>query len=83
MLTLHMSLLRCMSHQAPKPLSFQIVHLECSDCNETCRRGKVGPLESVQTIVITYYQHREDIFAHLESLQASQAVPGEGIFEFQ
>ena len=41
----------------------------------------MGPLESVQTIVITYYQHREDIFAHLESLQASQAVPGEGIFK--
>ena len=70
-----------MNRKAPKPLSFQIVHLECSDCNETFRRGKVGPLESVQTIIITYYQHREEIFANLESLQASQAVPGEGIFK--
>ena len=41
----------------------------------------MGPLESVQTIIITYYQHREEIFANLESLQASQAVPGEGIFK--
>ena len=70
-----------MNRQAPTPLSFQIVHLECSDCNETFRRGKGGPPESVQTIIITYYQHREEIFANLESLQASQAVPGEGIFK--
>ena len=35
----------------------------------------------MQTIIITYYQHREEIFANLESLQASQAVPGEGIFK--
>ena len=71
-----------MNHQAPKPLSFQIVHLECSDCNDTFRRGKGGPPESVQTIIITFYQHGEEIFANLESLQASQAaVPGEGIFK--
>ena len=69
------------SHQAPKPLAFQIVHLEWSDCNETFRRGKAGPPESVQTIIITFYQHGEEIFANLESLQASQAVPGEGIFK--
>ena len=69
------------SHQAQKPLPFQIVNLECSEGNETCRRGKVGPPESVQTIFMTYYQHREEIFANLESLQASQAVPGEGIFK--
>ena len=61
------------SHKAPKPLAFQIVHLEWSDCNETFRRGKVGPPESVQTIIITFYQHGEEIFANLESLQASQA----------
>ena len=41
----------------------------------------MGPPESVQTIIITYYHHREEIFANLESLQASQAIPGEGIFK--
>ena len=41
----------------------------------------MGPPESVHTIIITYYQHREEIFANLESLQASQAIPGEGIFK--
>ena len=70
-----------MNRNATKPLAFQIVHLEWSDCNETFRRGKVGPPESVQTIIITFYQHGEEIFANLESLQASQAVPGEGIFK--
>ena len=33
----------------------------------------MGPPESVQTIIITFYQHGEEIFANLESLQASQA----------
>ena len=42
----------------------------------------MGPTESVQTIVIIYYQHKEEIFANLESLQASQAVL-EGIFKLR
>ena len=60
-----------MNRNATKPLAFQIVHLEWSDCNENSRRDKIGPPESVKTIVITYHQHREEIFANLESLQAS------------
>ena len=77
-----------MNHQAPKPLPFQIVHLECSDCYETCRRGKVGPPESVQTIFSQHTQHICKIFnflgflilwkfgsvsPHKMELQASQA----------
>ena len=62
-----------MNRLAKIPLPLQLAYLECSDCNETFRRGKGGPPESVQTIIITYYQHREEIFANLESLQASQA----------
>ena len=76
------------SHQAPKPLAFQIVHLEWSDCNETCRKGKVGPPESVQTIFSQHTQHICKIFnflgflilwkfgsvsPHKMELQASQA----------
>ena len=31
------------------------------------------PSEGVQTIFVMYYQHAEEIFSNLESIQASQA----------
>ena len=40
------------SHQASNSLAFWLAHFECSDCNETCWRGKMGPPESVQTFFI-------------------------------
>ena len=54
-----------MNRLVPKPLPVQKAYLECSDGNETFRRGKVGAPESVQTIFITYYAHGEEIFASL------------------
>ena len=61
------------SHQASKPVQSQNTYLVCSKCNEICRKGKMCPLEGVQTIFFMYFRHTEDIFSNLESLQASQA----------
>ena len=44
---------KCRMNRLPhKSQAFWLVHLECSDCNETCWRGKMGPPESVKTIFI-------------------------------
>ena len=61
------------SHQASKPVLCQNTYLLCSKCNEICRKGKMCPLEGVQTIFFMYFWHTEDLFSNLESLQASQA----------
>ena len=61
------------SHQASKPVLRQNTYLLCSKCNEICWKGKMCPLKGVQTIIFMSYQHTEEIFSILESLQANQA----------
>ena len=54
-----------MNRKAQKPLQIWKAYSECPDCNETCRRGKEGPPESVQILFTQHFQHIGKLFNFL------------------
>ena len=64
-----------MNRLPPNSLAFWLAHLECSDCNETCWRGKMGPPESVQTFFIWFTQLLEIFYYWFILPQYSSVCP--------